>query len=140
MTLTLTLAWFAIVIFPPVLRRQWISWDGWGCSRSITNGFLLPPSPHNFIKPGKRPQSSMCPTIVVDQAGDVRTVIGASGGTTIPSSSALGLMRNLWQGMSMKQGIDSPRIHHQLMPMGASYEDDMDRVKRLILRMHLALK
>ena len=52
-------------------------------SPNITNAFNLPPSPANFIKPGKRPMSSMAPTIVTDRDGHVILVIGAAGGTKI---------------------------------------------------------
>lgn len=45
------------------------------------------PSHVNFIKPGKRPLTSMAPTVVANtETGAVRMVIGAAGGTKIPTS------------------------------------------------------
>ena len=52
------------------------------------NYYGFPPSPANFIRPGKRPMSSMSPTIITDENGDVRMVAGASGGSRIISGTA----------------------------------------------------
>lgn len=53
---------------------------------SLQNLAGLPAQPGNYIAPQKRPQSSMSPSIVTDKNGKVRLVIGAAGGTKIPTS------------------------------------------------------
>ncbi|XP_023929971.1 glutathione hydrolase 1 proenzyme [Lingula anatina] len=97
-------------------------------SPNITNAFGIPPSPNNFIRPGKRPLSSMCPTIVVNKNGDVILVVGASGGTRITTAIAYVTARTLWFGENIKQAIDARRIHHQLLPPEISYEEGFRKV------------
>lgn len=48
----------------------------------------FPPSPSNYIKPYKRPMSSMCPTIMTDHNEDVVLVIGGAGGSKITLATA----------------------------------------------------
>ena len=72
----------------------------------ITNGFDLPPSPHNFVRPGKRPLSSMCPSVVTDtQSGSARLVVGAAGGTKITTAVALTFLYNLYHGYGLNEAI-----------------------------------
>jgi len=98
-------------------------------SPNITNYFGVPPSPINFIAPGKRPLSSMSPSIVSDtQTGRVRMVIGAAGGTTITTSTTNTIIRHLWFGETIKEAIDSHRMHHQLFPMSVQYEEGFPQV------------
>ena len=124
-------------------------------SPNITNEFGLPPSPHNFIRPGKRPQSSMCPAILVDQNGDVRIVAGAAGGTRITTATAFvisilkylcfdinskmciifqTILQNLWLENDIKTSVDALRLHHQLVPMRVDYEKGFNQV--MLLNFH----
>lgn len=76
----------------------------------------------NYIEPGKRPMSSMCPSIVVDRNDDVVLVIGAAGGKQITSASVFVAAHNLWLGKKVDGAVDALRVHHQLEPDEILYE------------------
>lgn len=85
-------------------------------TRNHTDIWNLPPNPINFIEPGKRPQSSMSPTILVDSLGQTRMVSGASGGTRITSTVGLITSGYFIFKETLEKVTDMPRVHHQLLP------------------------
>jgi len=75
----------------------------------------------NLIAPGKRPISSMTPTIVAKD-GRVVLVTGSPGSQAIPHT-VLGIMENVIDfGMSIQQAVDSPRLSHQWLPDQITFE------------------
>ncbi|PPF22951.1 gamma-glutamyltransferase [Rathayibacter tritici] len=62
----------------------------------------------NRIEPGKRPRSSMAPTIVLD-GGDVRLVVGSPGGSTIITTVLQTLINRIDLGMTLPEAVAAPR-------------------------------
>ena len=97
---------------------------------NTTNYFGVPASPANYITPGKRPVSSMSPLIIMENANQrIQQVLGASGGTRITTSIAQVAMLNLWFNENIKQAIDAPRLHSQLLPQEVIAEQGFDAVR-----------
>jgi gamma-glutamyltranspeptidase/glutathione hydrolase len=79
------------------------------------NMFGLVQGKTNAIAPGKRPLSSMTPTIVTKD-GQVSMVIGSPGGSYIITITLEAILNAIDHGMDIQAAVDAPRIHHQWMP------------------------
>jgi gamma-glutamyltranspeptidase/glutathione hydrolase len=79
------------------------------------NYFGLIQSEANGIAPGKRPLSSMAPTLVI-QKGRVILVLGTRGGPRILSTLLEVLYRYFFLGETLAQAIAAPRFHYQGIP------------------------
>src|SRR6185312_509361 len=81
----------------------------------VPNLFGLVQGTANAIQPGKRPLSSMSPTVVL-RDGRVLLVLGSPGGSRIITITAQTIMNVLDHGMEPQEAVDAPRIHHQWLP------------------------
>ena len=79
------------------------------------NAYGLVQGSANAIAPGKRPLSSMAPTIVT-RNGRVFLVLGSPGGSRIITITLETLMNVIDYGMNPQEAVDAPRFHHQWLP------------------------
>ena len=89
--------------------------DDFTIKPGVANLFGLVQGKRNAIAPGKRPLSSMSPTIVTKN-GKTYMVLGSPGGSRIISIVAQVILDVVDYGMTIQQAVDAPRIHHQWLP------------------------
>jgi len=94
----------------------------------VPNGDGLIQGAANAIAPGKRPLSSMTPTIVVDQ-GKTVLVLGSPGSSKIITTVANVLMGVIDYGMNLQESVNAPRFHNQWLP-------DVVNVERVVFVGH----
>jgi len=89
--------------------------DDFTSKPGVPNAYGLVQGATNAIAPGKRPLSSMAPTIAL-QHGRPAIVAGSPGGSRIITIT-LGVLQNIIDyGMNVQDAVDAPRVHHQWQP------------------------
>ncbi|KAF2710454.1 gamma-glutamyltranspeptidase 1 precursor [Pleomassaria siparia CBS 279.74] len=105
---------------------------------NVTNAFGYIPSPANFIRPGKRPLSSISPVIVEHLNSTLLNsfyvAIGAAGGSRIITATIQNLIHILDGGMDVATALAQPRIHDQLVPAQVSFEYTFDNSTAAFLK------
>ncbi|KAL5121996.1 hypothetical protein ACEQ8H_000212 [Pleosporales sp. CAS-2024a] len=104
----------------------------------VSNAFGYIPSPANYVRPGKRPLSSIAPIIVEHDAAhsphshtnsssaSFYLAIGAAGGSRIITATLQNLIHMLDANMSAPDALAQPRIHDQLVPPQVTFEWGFD--------------
>jgi gamma-glutamyltranspeptidase/glutathione hydrolase len=89
--------------------------DDFTAKPGSANLFGLVQGKANAIAPGKRPLSSMTPTLVLKQGKPV-LVVGTPGGSRITTTVLEIIVNVIDHGMTLQEAVDAPRIHHQWLP------------------------
>jgi gamma-glutamyltranspeptidase / glutathione hydrolase len=95
--------------------------DDFTSKPGVANLYGLVQGSRNDVEPGKRPLSSMTPTIVTKN-GELVMVTGSPGGSRIITIVLETLLNALDCGMSAQQAADAPRTHMQWQPDTIEYE------------------
>lgn len=90
--------------------------DDFVAAPGVPNAYGLVGNEANAIEAGKRPLSSMTPTVVLDEDGRVVLSIGASGGSFIISSVLQSFLNVVEFGLDPQEAVAAPRFHHQWQP------------------------
>ncbi len=96
--------------------------DDFSLGPAVANQFGLIGSQANAIQPGKRPLSSMTPTVVRQGGHTTTLVIGGAGGPRIITALIGVLLRTLVFEQPLSQAVAAPRFHQQWSPAWTGFE------------------
>jgi gamma-glutamyltranspeptidase/glutathione hydrolase len=111
--------------------------DDFSLASGVPNMFGLVQSDYNLVRAGRRPLSSMTPTLVLDDKGVIGCV-GGSGGPLIISNTLQTVLNVLVHKLDVSEAVSATRVHHQWKPDRMLIEKDApaDVVKGLSDRGH----
>ncbi|KAJ5553051.1 Gamma-glutamyltranspeptidase [Penicillium frequentans] len=91
-----------------------------------SNSFGYVPSEANYIRPGKRPMSSITPAIVTGPDGKLFLISGSAGGSRIITATAQIIINAIDHGLNAAEALAKPRLHDQLLPNQVWFEYAFD--------------
>jgi gamma-glutamyltranspeptidase/glutathione hydrolase len=101
--------------------------DDFSIYPGLPNAFGLVGAENNSVAAGKRPLSSMSPTIVLDGDNRPTLTVGAAGGPKIITQVVLTILRVLDFRRPLADAVAEPRFHHQWRPNVVMYESGLDK-------------
>ena len=107
--------------------------DDFTAKPGVPNLFGLVQGKANAIAPGKRPLSSMTPTLVLKDGKPV-LIVGTPGGSRIITTVLEVIVNVIDHGMTLQEAVDAPRMHHQWLPdtvAGEPYAFSADTARAL---------
>ncbi|CEH17638.1 gamma-glutamyltranspeptidase [Ceraceosorus bombacis] len=112
LTTTINLIWGSQLITPDgiILNDEMDDFSRPGGS----NAFGYVAASANFIKPGKRPLSSMSP-VIAEKDGQISFALGSAGGSRIITANIINSF-NALNGVDLQDSLAQPRWHNQLLP------------------------
>lgn len=112
-TINLTYGSFFVVPDYGILLNDQM--DDFSARPGEPNAFGLMQSAANVVAPGKKPLSSMTPTILIRDGRAVYST-GASGGPRIITATLQSVLNHSVFGLSPSEAVAAPRFHHQWFP------------------------
>ena len=115
--------------------------DDFTAKLGVPNRYGLVQGQANVIAPGKRPLSSMAPTIVM-HGGKPFMIVGTPGGSRIITVVMNTIVNVIDYGMTIQEAVDAPRFHQQWLPEATSVEplaisrDTRESLERMGHRFH----